>query len=344
MVKKAVVTLLGLLAWSMMDAQTARDSIFHISTVQEAELLVPRTALKPVKSKVITSEDCPAIDTLDTVNDQIKVILFADNTWRYWKDPAFEMEKENFTENWENYSPDAYNIPYADLPVEWSIWLVDSVSQFKCPATGTISSRGKYGMRRYRRHQGIDLALNTGTPIYAAFDGKVRISRYANGYGNLVVIRHTNGLETFYGHLSKNNVQVGDWVTAGDVIGLSGNTGRSTGPHLHFETRHKGYSFDPQWIIDFKTGELRKQLFVLKRKYFSQNCSYEQNFEDEIANEEDDIREEKERTAIKYHTIVSGDTLTKIAKKYGTTVRRLCELNGIKDTTILQLGKKLRVN
>ena len=325
-------------------AQERNDSNYKINrTVEEAELLIPRLPKHPVKSKVLTSEGADAVDTLDTVNDKIKVILYSDNTWKYWKDPSFILEQEDFTKNMDDFAPDAYGIAYADLPSEWSIWLVDSVSQYKCPLTGTVGPRGKFGIRRGRRHQGIDLPLSVGTPIYAAFDGKVRISRVSRGYGNLVVVRHVNGLETFYGHLSQRNVQVGDWVTAGDIIGLGGNTGRSTGPHLHFETRHKGYAFDPQWIIDFKTGELRKQLFVLKKKYFSPGCNYEQNFEDEVKNEEEDIQEEKERTMIKYHKIVSGDTLTKIAKRYGTTVKRLCQLNGIKETTLLQLGRNLRV-
>lgn len=105
-----------------------------------------------------------------------------------------------------------------------------------------------------------------------------------------------------------------------------------------------GYAFDPQWIIDFSTGDLRRQLFVLKKKYFSASCNYEQNFDDEIANEEEDAKEAAEKAAMKYHTIKSGDTLGALARKYHTTVKRLCQLNGIKETTILQLGKKLRVN
>ena len=341
---KSALLLTALTLTSALSAQERNDSTYRLNrTVEEAELLVPRIAKHPVKSMVISSGDADAIDTLDTVNEKIKVILYSDNSWKYWKDPSFILNQEDFTRNMDDFAPDAYGIAYADLPREWSIWLVDSVSQYRCPLTGTIGPRGKFGIRRGRRHQGVDLPLTVGTPIYAAFDGKVRISRTARGYGNLVVIRHINGLETFYGHLSRRDVKVGDWVTAGDVIGLGGNTGRSTGPHLHFETRHMGYAFDPQWIIDFKTGDLRKQLFVLKKKYFSPGCNYEQDFEDEIKNEEEDIQEEKERNAIKYHRIVRGDTLSGLAVKYHTTVRKLCQLNGIKETTLLQLGRQLRV-
>lgn len=163
------------------------------------------------------------------------------------------------------------------------------------------------------------------------------------GYGNIVIIRHENGLETFYGHLSKRNVESGDWVNAGDVIGLGGNTGRSTGPHLHFETRYKGYAFDPQWLIDFETGTLRHRMFVLKKKYLSQYSNYEQNFDDEFKTAEEDAAEEAALKAMKWHTVKSGDTLGKIARNNGTTVNALCRLNGIKSTSTLRIGQKIRV-
>ena len=159
----------------------------------------------------------------------------------------------------------------------------------------------------------------------------------------MVVIRHENGIETFYAHLSKRLVEENDWVNAGDVIGYGGSTGRSTGPHLHFETRYKGYAFDPQWLIDFKTGQLRHRLFVLKKKYFNIYSNYEQDFEDEIKNEEDDKKEDAEREAMRWYTIKSGDTLGRIAINHGTTVSALCRLNGIKSTTTLKIGRKIRV-
>ena len=229
------------------------------------------------------------------------------------------------------------------LPYSWSIWLVDSLGQYHCPFKGDVHPRGKFGPRRGRRHQGVDLPLKTGDPVYATFTGRVRMSKYLGGFGNLVVIRHENGLETFYGHLSKRNVEVGDWVNAGDVIGLGGSKGRSTGPHLHYETRYNGFAFDPQWLIDFKTGELRHGLFVLKKKYFNIYSNYDQDFEDEWKNEEDDKREEAERKAMKWHVVKSGDTLGRIAINNGTTVSAICKLNGITPKTVLKIGRKLRV-
>lgn len=304
-------------------------------------LIIPRPALEPVKSLIKSPSD--VIDTLDTANEHIKVILRADNTWSYYKTPGFQQVTGVFDEHWDETTTNPYGIEQANLPSQWSIWLVDSLDQYHCPFQGSVYYRGKFGVRRGRRHQGVDLPLKTGDPIYAAFTGKVRMSKYLGAFGNLVVIRHENGLETFYAHLSKRSVEVGDWVNAGDVIGLGGSTGRSTGPHLHFETRYNGFAFDPQWLIDFEKGLLRHRLFVLKKKYFNIYSNYEQDFEDEMKNEEDDKKEDAEREAMRWYTIKSGDTLGRIAINNGTTVNAICRLNGIKPTTTLKIGRKIRV-
>ena len=304
-------------------------------------LQVRRPALERVKSLDVSPAG--AIDTLDTANEHVKVVLLSDNTWYYHKTPDFEQSKDVFNKYWDETSSNPYKMSVDSLPYSWSIWLVDSLGQFHCPHKGEVHPRGKFGPRRGRRHQGIDMPLKTGDPIYATFTGRVRISKYMGGFGNLIVIRHENGIETFYGHLSKRNVEAGDWVNAGDVIGLGGSTGRSTGPHLHYETRYNGFAFDPQWLIDFKTGELRHRLFVLKKKYFNIYSNYEQDFEDEIKNDEDDKKEDAEKAAMKYYVIKSGDTLGRIAINNGTTVNALCRLNGITPKTTLKIGRKIRV-
>ena len=317
-------------------AQTAKNVDTAKPTIN-----IPRLHLEPVPS--LDLKKSGAIDTLDTVNEYVKVILYADNTWKYHKLPSFEQNPEVFDEHWDEEVSNPYKLEYASLPYSWSIWLVDSLSQYCCPFIGDVHPRGKFGMRRGRRHQGVDLPLKTGDPIYAMFNGRVRMSKYFGGFGNLVVIRHENGIETFYSHLSRRDVEVGDWVNAGDVIGLGGSTGRSTGPHLHFETRYKGFAFDPQWLIDFKTGTLRHRLFILKKKYFDIYSNYEQDFEDEWKNEEDDKREEAEKAAMKWYTVKSGDTLGRIAINNGTTVNAICKLNGITPNTVLKIGRRLRV-
>ncbi len=302
------------------------------------------------------STSTPYADTLDTENPAVKVVLFNNGTFRYVKDPKAVADSKVFTEHWDTRSVNPYH-DEKPLPDRFSLWIVDTLDSYCCPNKTTPSS--KFGYRHGRRHQGIDLPYPTGTPVYAAFDGKVRVSDSVGGYGNLIIIRHANGLETYYGHLSRRDVQSGDWVNAGDVIGLGGSTGRSSGPHLHFETRYKGYAFDPNWLIDFETGTLRHRLLRFRSWYFNPNSRYVQSFDDEDeiyrTDEEERLRAEEqakkeaqaraaaERATRKYYTVRSGDTLGKIAKKNGTSVKALCRLNGIKETTTLQIGRKLRV-
>lgn len=310
---------------------------------------VPIYAIKPMASEKVSSSN--VIDTLPTSVPGVKVLLYNDNTWRYSKTDEYIADNAVFAENWDASSSDPYKVPVDSLPETWSVWLVDSLGSYHMPQTGRVTS--KWGYRHGRLHQGIDISLPTGTPLFAVFDGKVRISKSVKGgYGNLVVIRHNNGLETFYGHMSRRNVKPGDIVHAGDTIGFSGNTGRSTGPHLHFETRYKGLTFDPQRIINFETGELRQRMMVLKRRYFNASSRYDQNFDEEFLLVEDDARalEEKRkkdaeeaRKAMVYHKVRSGENLSIIARKYHTTVNNICRLNGIKSTTILKIGRTLRV-
>lgn len=224
------------------------------------------------------STGTPYADTLDTGNAHVKVVLYSNGTYRYIRDRKAVSDSKVFTDHWDTRSVNPYH-DEKPLPDQFSLWIVDTLDSYCCPNKTTPSS--KFGYRHGRRHQGIDLPYPTGTPVYAAFDGKVRVSDYVGGYGNLVIIRHANGLETCYGHLSRRDVESGDWVNAGDVIGLGGSTGRSSGPHLHFETRYRGYAFDPSWLIDFQTGTLRHRLLRLRSWYFNPNSRYVQSVDDE---------------------------------------------------------------
>ena len=312
-----------------------------IDNLRKAELMVPRLAFQPVRT-MIPHEGDP-VDTLATELDYIKVILYNDNTWKYIKDDNYLNSEEVFSKYWDHINTNPYKIPIDSLEATSAIWLIDEMSDFCCPYQGAVYYRGKFGVRRGRRHMGVDIPLKSGTPIKATFDGKVRVSKYMNGYGNIVILRHENGLETFHGHLSKRLVDVDEIVHAGDIIGLGGSTGRSTGPHLHYETRYYGYAFDPQWLIDFEKGTLRRRIFLFKKKYLDIHSNYAQDFEDEWLNEEEDKKEDAEKAAMKWHTIKKGDTLGRIAINNGTTVSALCKLNGITTKTTLKIGKKLRV-
>lgn len=192
---------------------------------------------------------------------------------------------------------------------------------FTAPFTGRKTS--DFGYRRYRYHYGVDIKLYTGNPVLSAFDGVVRISQYDATYGRVVVIRHNNGLETLYAHLSKLKVKEGDWVESGEVVGLGGNTGRSSGSHLHFEVRYLGEPINPNELIDWELGMLCSDTLYLNKEHFEY------------------LVEVRKR---KYHKIRSGDTLSGIARRYGTSVGGICRLNGIRSTTTLRIGRKLRYN
>jgi len=198
-------------------------------------------------------------------------------------------------------------------------------SEFVLPVPGRVTSR--FGVRRGRFHFGTDLALRTGDPVRAAFSGKVRIIDFERrGFGHYVVIRHDNGFETVYAHLSRVLVEHDQFVTAGDTIALGGSSGRSTGPHLHFEIRYLGNAINPENIIDFSTGTLRNDYYVMTR---TGTFAYRA----EVA----------ALQAAQYVTVRSGDTLGHIARRNGTTVQRLCQLNGITPRTIIRPGQRLRV-
>lgn len=152
------------------------------------------------------------------------------------------------------------------MPDEINILLIRDSTDFCFPVGGIKSS--PYGWRWQRGHHGVDISLRSGDPVHAAFGGTVRVASRMGGYGNCVVVRHPNGLETLYGHLSKINVTTGQDVSAGEVIGLGGSTGNSTGPHLHFECRFLYQTFDPEWILDFSTRSLRTRRLHLDKSYF----------------------------------------------------------------------------
>ena len=302
--------------------------------------------LRPTKiESIFDTNGLTVIDTLATDNDAVQVILYSNNSWKYVRNREIAKDSTIFEKYWDTTTLFPYReVDMSGMPKSVVIDLVDSLTSYHCPSQGSVHPRGKYGPRRRRQHQGVDLPLKTGDPVYATFCGRVRISQYnKGGYGNLVIIRHDNGLETYYGHLSERMVEPGQWVEAGQIIGLGGSTGRSTGPHLHFETRYYGQSFDPERLIDFKNGTLSRETFLLKKSFFSIYSNAGQDFEDEIANEEQDKKEAAEKAAMKYYKIRSGDTLGAIARRHGTTVANICRLNGIKSTTILRIGRSLRV-
>ena len=289
------------------------------------------------------------IDTLDTKDKFCKVVLFDNSTWLYYNIEKPVIPDSLDSDYWVTEQVHSYkDIALKDLPEEVDILLVDSAHGYCIPHPGPVTSRYKYRWRR--AHKGVDIGLDEGDAIYAAFDGVVRAalpSRMTGGYGNVLVIRHVNGLETYYGHLSDYVVESGDIVKAGELIGYGGNTGRSTGPHLHFETRYMGQAFDPERIFDLEKGTLRSEIFTLKKHYFNINSHYgmsdRQSLEASKKKEKPKTTSKSKSKAPVYYKVKKGDTLSKIASRNKTTVPNLCKLNKISAKKPLKVGQRIRV-
>lgn len=218
------------------------------------------------------------------------------------------------------------------------------------PFEGRVTST--FGPRHKRFHYGVDIDLETGDCVAAAFDGKVRIAKKSKSYGNVVVIRHANGLETYYAHLSKLNVEIGQEVYAGEVIGLGGNTGHSHGSHLHFEVRYLGQPVNPTELISFEEHKLISDTLTLSSKTFDYISEAKKAAVKTVAKgKKAPVGKGGKTTAAAkstaapqkgVHVVKQGDTLSAIAHKYGTTTKVLCQKNGLKPTSTLRLGQKLK--
>jgi murein DD-endopeptidase MepM/ murein hydrolase activator NlpD len=227
---------------------------------------------------------------------------------------------------------------YDGIDTTISSYKVD-LSSFTIPTMGYVTSN--FGWRRRRMHYGIDLKVQIGDTIYAAFDGKVRLCQYERrGYGYYVVLRHSNGLETVYGHLSKFLVDEDDVVKSGDPIALGGNTGRSTGSHLHFEFRFLGKPINPNYLVDFDNKVCHRDEYLITPSSFD-NLSYRTSYSKYSRSSSTN---KYVSGAISYHRVRQGDSLYNIARSYGTTVKNLCRLNKLTERATLRLGQVLRVS
>lgn len=212
-------------------------------------------------------------------------------------------------------------VPDTEFPESQTLIIEsDSLGNYHHPKIGIVTS--KFGWRDGRMHKGIDINLNKGDAVVAAFDGMVRIASVKGGYGNVVIIRHYNGMETVYAHLSKIKVKPGQVLLAGQLLGLGGNTGRSSGPHLHFEVRFKGQAINPAGIISFNDNKTFNDSIVIKKSRYG-ITAYPSN--------------------ATLHTIEKGDSWYELAKQYGLTMKELCALNGTDKRYYLKVGQKLRV-
>lgn len=277
-----------------------------------------------INNSVFAQAEEDTTKILESLNDSIN-LTSEDFGFVFTDSLASFFTNDTLYKDWDNKMIRYPNFDIAKKNDTTSIILENGTDQFYVhPIKSFITSN--FGFRGRQFHYGIDLALHIGDTIRCAFDGVVRIQKYdRRGYGNVIVVRHHNGLETLYGHLSVPLVTINQPIKAGDIIGLGGSTGRSTGPHLHFEVRYLGAPLNPNDLIDFKNFDLVSDTFFITKKSF--------NYYNAIS---------KLKSA-KFYVVKKGDSLSKIAKKYGTTVKKLCKLNRITTKTLIKPGRKIRI-
>ena len=225
-----------------------------------------------------------------------------------------------------------------------------------CMPTPSRVVTSNFGNRWGRPHKGLDIKVYIGDTIRAAFSGKVRIVRYeAGGYGKYIVIRHPNGWETMYGHLSEQLVSENQSVKAGEVIGLGGNTGRSTGSHLHFETRLCGVALNPALMFDFRNQDVTGDYYVYNVNTYDEESVEATRLRGKVGNggytrdlvqngEPGSYKDKKhaDNDELLYHKVKNGETLASIAKLRGVTVEKICSLNHLSANAKVRPGMILR--
>ena len=263
----------------------------------------------------------PRADVLDTAEVRSsRIILYKNHTWSYLKDIGSDSNgmrtSSVFDTAWVGNQIFVYGktkIPF-DTTNRYDINLLENESEFCIPVEGHVVRGKDY------RHDGVDISTDTGDTVRVAFDGKVRYAMYnTGGYGNLIIVRHMNGLETYYAHLSGFLCLPNQDVRAGDPIGLVGSTGHSKGSHLHFEFRFMDIALDPQEVIDFTENTLKSDRLTINANDIAKSHA----------------------SAHKVYKIKKGDTLASIARKHHTTSARLTKLNHLKKNTKLRAGRRL---
>lgn len=264
------------------------------------------------------------------------------------------IEKESFESPASELYQD-WNNKYAHKSTALPDSFVINLSRFCMPTPSRVVT-SNFGYRWGRQHKGLDIKVYIGDTIRAAFDGKVRIVKYEPaGYGNYVVIRHPNGLETIYAHLSKHLVNENQIVRAGEPIGLGGSTGRSTGSHLHFETRLCGVALNPCLMFDFRNQDVTGDFYVFNKNTYDGESNEATIKRGKVGNggyTPSLIRGEVASYKTKnndsgggeklYHKVSKGETLESIAQKRGVSIEKICKLNHISKTIRLRPGLILR--
>ena len=238
----------------------------------------------------------------------------------------------------------------ASLPETFDIDLRD----FSMPTPSRVVT-SNFGYRWGKQHEGLDIKVYTGDTIRAAFSGKVRIVKWDRGYGRYIVIRHNNGIETVYGHLSKQLVSENQDVASGDVIGLGGSTGVSTGSHLHFETLVNGVPINPALMFDFRNQDVTGDFYTYNKSTYHAESATATRERGKVGNggytreevqgpyaSQQPLKPQPKARQNKYHKVKKGETLSSIARKHGVTVKKLCQLNRMTTQSKVRVGQVIR--
>lgn len=241
----------------------------------------------------------------------------------------------------EDWDTSVYN-PYQSTLVQYPIQLQFTDSTYASPVLHKKVITSRYGWRRGRPHQGIDIDLVTGDSVVAVLDGIVRFAGYSYGHGNTVVVRHYNGLETTYAHLSQIAVKSNDSISKGGYLGKGGNTGNSRGSHLHFVTRYKGETIHPEYLFEFSPSNAirAKELWITQQWTHPRFHNSRRVSDIEVlTTEEAALANSVEKKKI--YVVRKGDTLYGISRKNNLAISEICQSNGIKKTQALKVGQKL---
>lgn len=250
-------------------------------------------------------------------------------------DPVVDIKAEN----WDTTVYNPYINTVQDFPLE--LKFTDSVYSNPVPHTKVVTSR--YGWRRGRPHNGIDIDLVTGDTVAAILNGIVRYAKYTNGFGNVVVVRHFNGLESTYAHLSHIAVKANDTIASGQYLGKGGNTGNSRGSHLHLELSYKGESIHPEYLLDFssKNAIRAKEVWVTQKWTHARFHNSRQESKVKVIKSADEAALASLAKQPKFYVVQKGDTLYGISRRNNMSVDKLCSTNAINQSSPLKIGQKL---
>lgn len=286
-------------------------------------------------------------DKLAYLNKQTKEII-SPVAYLQLKRPSLKGVLQAKTISAGNFAYDYWDSkkvnPYKDVVLPTPFKIQFNQTTFTHPVDHEIKVTSRFGRRRYRPHRGLDIDLVTGDVVRSVLPGKVRFVGYSSGHGKTVIVRHANDIETVYAHLSGYEVQVNELVAEGQILGLGGNTGRSTGSHLHLEVRYKGVCIHPEYVFNFDGSQNIRgsELWVTKGwKSPRAHSAYRKSKLTPIFTKEDAILAQNSEP--RFHRVRKGETLSHISMRYHLRIKEICKLNSIYQNSVLSIGQLIKI-